>query len=91
MRTVITYVIELTGHGLIKIGKTTDMMARLRGIQESNPYEIRLVARLRGDVVSQLQSVLADKCVRDSWFRYDDKAKEIINLLDQYQPGEIAQ
>lgn len=85
---VITYVVEMAGQGFIKIGTTRDLMLMINNVQQGNPYEIRLVARLRGDVKSQLSAALASYHVRGGWFRYDDEVKEIISRLDQYKSGE---
>ena len=87
--TTLTYVVEVVGHGYIKIGKTTDLYARLNTIQNGCPYEVRLIARLRGDVESMLHAALVDQRVRGEWFVYNDKAKRVIALFDQYELGEV--
>ena len=85
---VLTYVIEVVGHRLVKVGKTTNLMNRLNNIQSANPYEIRLVARIRGDVEAEIHSALRDKCVRGEWFRYDDDTRQVINKYPQIPLGE---
>jgi len=87
---MVTYVIEMVGHNYVKIGKTCNLSSRIHSIQNGSPYEVRVIARLRGDVESMLHAHLADLRVRGEWFRYDDRVREAIELLDKLEPWEPA-
>lgn len=85
---MLTYAIEMVGCGYVKIGKTTDLMARINALQTSSPFEIKLLARFRGDVESMLHGALGSQRVRGEWFVLNDRAREVFAMLDQYELGE---
>jgi hypothetical protein len=78
-----TYVIEAVGTGTVKIGKSTNVGARMATLQTSTPSELRLVAVLKGDIENNLHRRFAAHRLNGEWFRFDDEIKSAIESIEK--------
>lgn len=63
----------IQGGDFIKIGFSTNPMARLRGLRTACPFDLKLLADIPGSKDDELQihRMFADLHVRGEWFRND--------------------
>lgn len=83
----VVYFIQSTINGLIKIGRTTDLIKRFRGLQVDSPVPLKLIMYIEDDS-KQLERELHDKfrdiCSHGEWFTPSYSLLEFIlkSLLD---------
>lgn len=76
------YFIEAVGAGVVKIGKASDVLNRLRTLQTGNACELRLlgVARDRGADESRWHRAFSGQRVRGEWFRLDETLRACLMI-----------
>jgi hypothetical protein len=77
-----TYIIEMAGQGLVKIGKASDVWKRIDQLQVGNPFKLELVEWLLGDVEAELHREFDVVRVRGEWFRYTPEIDAAIQAMD---------
>lgn len=67
----------------IKIGKSTDVEARIRSLQTSSPNKLRLVGMISGDFETSFHKRFADIRTNGEWFDFSDTVRldELQHLL----------
>ena len=86
---MIIYFIEAVGTGLIKIGKTKNVAARLRSLQTSNPHRLQVIKTISSDTLSEqeLHRLFANQRMRGEWFVKDAELLTFINSTrDEGEP-----
>jgi hypothetical protein len=78
-----TYVIRQPGSNLVKIGKATDVNARLKTLQTGMPDEIEILSVINGDHESYLHKRHAAERVRGEWFRLTTEVRDSISHLER--------
>ncbi len=68
------------GNMLIKIGKSTDVDRRLRGLQTASPTKLKLIGVLNGDVESNYHQAFAHLRVSGEWFQFNEH--ELLTLRE---------
>jgi hypothetical protein len=85
----VIYVIGEQRHGVVKIGKSDDPMARLRDLQIANPRQLHLLVALPGDRAAELlyHKHFASKRVQGEWFDFGNE--DAVTAVLSYQlPAE---
>jgi len=93
----VVYLIEMVGHDLVKIGKTTNVSARLSTLQTGSPYELRLFAVFcgkaecgNGELEESLHHSFAHLRIRGEWFKFTDEIRALKGALDEPHVDEAA-
>ncbi|UOQ51524.1 GIY-YIG nuclease family protein [Hymenobacter cellulosivorans] len=91
-----TYIIKEVDSGKVKIGRTDDVMARLKSHQCSNSSELVVIMAVAGNVEAQLHERFHDSRIRGEWFHYTDDIKALVeensietNLIVNPKPVKI--
>jgi hypothetical protein len=71
-----TYLIQGELTGLVKVGKSHNIVKRLRSHQVSSPDKLRLIGAVAGDYERSLHQAFAEYLVHGEWFK-----PEVINLV----------
>ena len=85
----IVYAMGVVGHDRIKIGRTRDPRQRLSHVQVGCPWEIVLVAVVRGGPVAEdlVQSALRHAHIRGEWYEMShDAARAIFSACGGGEP-----
>jgi hypothetical protein len=79
------YIIHATGTNLYKIGQTRNLKARLRGLQTSSPYPLRMIDKCFGsqDLEFYIHREFADYRKTGEWFEFSEA--QVIGLLNKYR------
>jgi hypothetical protein len=73
-----TYFIQAETGGPVKIGKSRDASARLRGLQTGHPERLRVITLIDGDVESELHQKFAHLRTAGEWFRYTQELTDFL-------------
>lgn len=86
--TMIYFVQAQCPHAFIKIGIARDVEYRLRQIQALCPYEVRLLATMRGGVADEAQLHIRFRAqhVRGEWFR---PSAELLRLIAENRKWSV--
>lgn len=70
----VVYVVGGPADGVVKIGTTSNLSARLRQLQTSSPYELCVLWSFGGDwrLESHLHQHFAEKQLKGEWFNFGD-------------------
>lgn len=83
--TGIVYV--LAGNGFYKIGKTTNLRARLSQLTPKLPFEVELIHTIKTEDIDSLEEFLheqfAGKRVNGEWFRLDENDIKALKQIPQ--------
>ncbi len=76
------YLMECLSTGLFKIGRTTDLVSRLKQIQSMSAGRLRIVQYARGgsELESRLHREFSGKRQHGEWFSFDDLDLQRIKL-----------
>lgn len=71
--------------GPVKIGRATDLRSRLFQLQTASPYEILLLAAIRGPAQweARFQKTCEPEHLRGEWFRFGDRTKSLVWVVHQ--------
>jgi hypothetical protein len=78
---VMTYVIKNPDLGLIKIGRTRDVSARIKALQTGAGIKLSTLAIIVGDIEKELHQRFADLRVFGEWFRDDGRIEEFASAF----------
>lgn len=78
----LVYFISMAG-GVVKIGTTTNLTARIKKLQTGNPAHLRVLAVIDGgaDVEAAYHHQFADARLKGEWFKRTDAVKQEIERL----------
>lgn len=76
--TIYTYAISADGTGMIKIGKSADVDARVRQLQTACPVALRVVAVWTGDIERQLHERFSSERRHGEWFALTEEAIALV-------------
>lgn len=76
------YFLMSHSHQIVKIGVSTDVVARIQAIKQGSPIPLELVACLRGPAQLEraLHVYLRESRLKGEWFRVTDAVKRIVEL-----------
>lgn len=75
-----TYFIEAVGMNMVKIGFARDPQKRLQQIQTGCPFELKIIATMKGDFEKWLHEAFKGDAIRGEWFRLSADVREFIRL-----------
>lgn len=67
-----TYFARVSGSSLVKIGKSTDVQSRIKGLQTGCPGHLKLIGVIHGDHEAGWHERFSDNRISGEWFRLDD-------------------
>lgn len=70
-----TYAVIAVGIRRVKIGRSNDVMRRLKDLQSASPNKLVLLGDIAGDVEGELHRVLRAHKVGHEWFRLNDEVR----------------
>lgn len=73
-----TYAIEQTSTGFLKIGRTTDVVDRVKTLQTASPTELVVIAVREGDFEARMHLELQGFHVSGEWFRKTPESLAIV-------------
>lgn len=76
-----TYFVS-AGHGMVKIGRSTDVESRLRSLQTANPDRLELLGTIDGDHEADLHRRFRDRHAGGEWFRLGED--DVVRLLSTF-------
>lgn len=92
IKTVGTYIVKNPASGLLKIGKSSDILTRLRSLSVGSGARLELIAEIDRDIEASLHEEFSHLRVFGEWFRDDgsivEKAKQL--TLDLSAPVAVA-
>lgn len=73
-----TYAVVDSEFRFVKIGRTTDIEARLSTLNTASPLPLILMATLDEDIEQDMHRMLAEHHQRLEWFRYNEETEGVI-------------
>ena len=77
-------------NGLVKIGKTVDIRARLKSLDWASPLKLKLLGVIRSqfadEIEDELHAEFQDVRIRGEWFALDED--DVVDILNRYDPSD---
>lgn len=88
----IVYFVQATVGGPVKVGTSSDMANRLQSFQLGSPFDLRVLAVMKGDSWDEamIHRALGDACVGGEWF--DPRDPKLLSWLEKLgaKPFDVA-